>query len=206
MSDESLTEVLLDGLPRPGFIDGLGSELAVAAAMLAPTIAVSARRVGVLADTHCHSADGSDLPDSVVEALQGCDLILHCGDIDSLGALDRLSTVAPVIAVRSSIDPMADGLRLHEGPLLIRAGHTLIGMSPDLPDLTDPAAIFGTDVDLALSGTSHVPSVAQVGSTLLVNPGSPTIPLSNSGPTIATIELDGARSTVRIVHLPRRQP
>ena len=149
-----------------------------------------------------HSADGSDLPDSVVEALLGCDLILHCGDIDSLGVLDRLSTVAPVIAVRTKIDPIADGVRLHEGPLLIRAGHTLIGMSTDLPDLTDPAALFGTDVDLALSGTSHVPSVAQVGSTLLVNPGSPTIPLSSSGPTVATIELDGPRSTVRIVHLP----
>jgi uncharacterized protein len=206
MSDTSSTETVLGGLPRPGFVETLASELTVTAATLAPTIAVSARRVGVLADTHCHSPDGSDLADTVLEALQGLDLILHCGDIDSLGVLDRLETIAPVIAVRSKIDPMADGVRLHQGPLLIRAGHTLIGISTDLPDLMDPAVLFGTDVDIALSGTSHVPHVGRVGLTLLVNPGSPTIPLSSSGPTVATIELDGPRSTVRIVHLPRSQP
>ena len=107
---------LVDGLPRPAFIDVLGSELAVAAATLAPTIGVTARRVGVLADTHCVSADGSDLPDAVLEALAGCDLILHCGDVSALGVLDRLSTLAPVLSVRTTIDPPADGVRLHEGP------------------------------------------------------------------------------------------
>jgi predicted phosphodiesterase len=76
-------------------------------------------------------------------------------------------------------------------------------MSADIPDDMDPADLFGTDVDLALSGTSHVPHVGRTGSTLLVNPGSPTIPLSDSGPTLAVIDLDGQRSTVHIVHLPR---
>ena len=194
---------LVDGLPRPAFIDALGSELAIAATTLAPTIGVIARRVGVLADTHCVSSDGSDLPDAVLEAFYGCDLILHCGDVSSLGVLDRLATLAPVLSVRTAIDPPADGVRLHEGPLLVRAGHTLIGMATDLPDLIDPSVLFGTDVDIALSGTSHVPNVARAGATLLVNPGSPTIPLSGSGPTVATIDLDGPRSAVHIVHLPR---
>jgi uncharacterized protein len=206
MPEAHSADELVEGLPRPEFIDLLGSELAVAATTLAPTIGVTARRVGVLADTHCVSANGADLPESVLEALSGCDLILHCGDISSLGVLDRLSTLAPVLSLRTAIDPPADGVRLHDGPLLVRAGHTLIGMATDLPDLMDPSILFGTDVDIALSGTSHVPHVGRAGPTLLVNPGSPTIPLSGSGPTVATIDLDGPRSAVHIVHLPRSQP
>jgi putative phosphoesterase len=133
-------------------------------------------------------------------------LILHCGDLSSSAVLDRLSTLAPVLSVRSAIDPPADGVRLHDGPLLVRAGYTLIGISADIPENLEPSALFGTDVDIALSGTSHVPHVGRAGPTLLVNPGSPTIPLSSSGPTLATIDLDGTRSTVNIVHLPRSQP
>lgn len=197
---------LIEGLVRPSFVDALDSDLAAAATALAPTIGVSAQRVGVLADTHCLSPDGFDLPDSVLHALVGCDLILHCGDVSSLGTLDRLSTIAPVLSVRTAIDPPADGIRVYEGPLLVRAAHTLIGLAPDLPDFMDPSDLFGTDVDIALTGTSHVPHVTRVGATLLVNPGSPTIPLSSSGPTVATINLDGPRSTVQIVHLPRSQP
>ncbi len=148
---------LVAGLARPSFVDALHADLAAMATTLAPTIGVIARRVGVLADTHCVSPDGSDLPVDVLEALGGCDLILHCGDVSSLGTLDRLATLAPVLSVRSAIDPPADGVRVHEGPLIVRAGHTLIGMSTDLPDLMEPSDLFGTDVDIALTGTSHVP-------------------------------------------------
>ena len=206
MAETSSSRELVEGLPRPAFIDAIERELALAATGLAPTIAVAAKQIGVLADTHCASPDGSDLPDDVLVALAGSDLIVHCGDISSMGVLHRLSEVAPVLSVRTRIDPLADSVRLREGPIMVRAGHTLIGVVADLPDGMDPTILFGTDVDIALSGTSHVPHVGRAGSTLLVNPGSPTIPLSSSGPTVATIDLDGPRSTVRIVHLPRSNP
>ncbi len=114
--------------------------------------------------------------------------------MSTLGVLDRLGTVAPVLAVRSATDPPADGDRLREGPLLIRAGSTLIGMVADLPDVTDPAGVFGTDVDLALTGTSHVPLVARVGPAMVVNPGSPTLPTA-TGPTLALLDLAGTQTT-----------
>ncbi|HEY4610792.1 MAG TPA: metallophosphoesterase family protein [Ilumatobacteraceae bacterium] len=205
MNDSFSSEVAIEGVPRQAFVDALANELAVSAATLAPTIAIDAHKVGVVADTHCVAPDGSDLPDTVIDALIGCDLILHCGDLSAVAVLERLSTLAPVLSVRSRIDPPSDGVRLHDGPLLIRAGHTLIGMSADIPANMEPAELFGTDVDLALSGTSHVPQVSRIGRTLLVNPGSPTIPLSDSGPTLATIDLDGVRSSVHIVHLARRR-
>jgi len=198
-----MPEIPIEGVPRSEFLHELAAELSVAAATLAPTIGVNAQRVAVLADTHCRSAGAEDLPDDVLAAIAGLDLILHCGDLTSSAVLDRLGSVAPVLSVRSEIDPPADGVRLFDGPLLVRAGNTLIGMAADIPQNVDPSALFGTDVDVALSGTSHVPHVGRVGSTLMVNPGSPTIPLSDAGPTLATIDLDGPRSTVHIVHLPR---
>lgn len=206
MSHADPHEELVHGLARPSFVRELESDLALMSTAMFPTIGVTAQRVGVVADTHCVSADGSDLPGTLLQALEGCDLILHCGDITHVGTLNRLATVAPVIAVRSAADPAPDGLRLHNGPILVRAGRTLIGMVADLPPLIEPSELFGTDIDVALSGTSHVPHVARVGSTLVVNPGSPTIPLSSSGPTAATIDLDGARSTATIIHLPGGQP
>ena len=35
-------------------------------------------------------------------ALDGVDLILHCGDLECLGVLDYLETIAPVLAVRDT--------------------------------------------------------------------------------------------------------
>ena len=133
MSDEPFTEELLDGLPRPRLhrrpgvgAGGRSSDTGAYRRGERPT----GRGAGRHPLPQCRRVRP---PDSVLGALLGCDLILHCGDIDSLGVLDRLSTVAPVIAVRSKIDPVADGVRLHESPLLIRAGSTLIGMSTDFP-------------------------------------------------------------------------
>src|SRR5436190_6825960 len=54
------------------------------------------RKVGFLADTHSNKSDGSDLPDTVLKAFKGVDLIVHLGDIGRKGILDRLGEVAPV--------------------------------------------------------------------------------------------------------------
>jgi putative phosphoesterase len=61
-------------------------------------------RIGVLSDTHLpHRLP--QLPASVVEAFTNAavDLILHAGDVDDPRALESLSHVAPVIAVRGNI-------------------------------------------------------------------------------------------------------
>jgi putative phosphoesterase len=205
MSDRDHMLRALDGLIRPAFADALDAELAALAATLPPTVAVGGPRIGVVADTHCVAIDGADLPSSVIDAFQGCDAIVHCGDLTSTSVLDRLAVVAPVLAVRSSGDPPADQLRLFDGRLLVRWASSLIGIVADLPYGAEPADVFGTDVDLVCSGTSHVPSVTRSGTTILVNPGSPTIPLSSAGPTVAVIEL-GQRPAVHLIHLTRPEP
>ena len=38
-------------------------------------------KIGVISDTHS-AGSGRDLPIKVLEALQGVDIILHCGDLE----------------------------------------------------------------------------------------------------------------------------
>src|SRR5689334_856948 len=54
-------------------------------------------KIGFLADTHIRKNDGSDLPDSVLKAFKGVDLIVHLGDIGKKVCVDRLVEVAPVL-------------------------------------------------------------------------------------------------------------
>jgi putative phosphoesterase len=68
-----------------------------------------ATRVGVISDTHCPEFI-QGLPQQAIEALQGVDLILHAGDINSEATLAELRSIAPVEAVRGDHDLALDGL------------------------------------------------------------------------------------------------
>ena len=60
--------------------------------------------IGVLSDTHIPHRLAA-LPPAIpaIFAAASVALILHAGDVDEPGALDTLSTVAPVIAVRGNL-------------------------------------------------------------------------------------------------------
>ena len=59
--------------------------------------------IGVIADSHVGEFLPA-LPDGVQSAFEGCDLILHAGDICAPGVLDELGRIAPVVAVRGDHD------------------------------------------------------------------------------------------------------
>src|SRR5262245_5520013 len=87
-------------------------------------------RIGFLADTHCHKPHMNDLPAPVLEAFRDVDLIVHLGDMGDGWVLDRLGTVAPVLATRGADDPASDE-RIHL-KRVIEAGGLKIGMLFDL--------------------------------------------------------------------------
>lgn len=60
-------------------------------------------RVAVVADTHCPEFLDR-LPDRLFEVLEGVDLVLHAGDINSEATLAALGRLAPVAAVRGDHD------------------------------------------------------------------------------------------------------
>lgn len=120
-------------------------------------------RVGLISDTH------SLLRPEAAALLQGCDLIIHAGDICDAIVLDDLRAIAPTVAVRGNNDrgPWADKLRASE---TVKVGGVLIYVVHDIADLSkDPAA---AEADIVVTGHSHKPLVERRAGVLFINPGS----------------------------------
>ncbi len=120
-------------------------------------------KVGLISDTHS-AGSGQDLPKQVFQALAGVDLILHCGDLECLGVLDSLETVAPVLAVRGYEDPTEEGDRLATTTRVVPLEGVNIGIVHDIqwptPGITtSPAAsmISARSRSISPGGTIHPP-------------------------------------------------
>ena len=192
-------------------------------------------KIGLISDTHS-AGSGRDLPNRVLQALAGVDLILHCGDLECIGVLDYLETVAPVLAVRGYEDPREPGDRLADATRVVHAGAIAIGMihdiqwpgprvatTPDGAGLVLPegeaaktlAKKFGEPVDMVLFGDTHEELVCHWDNVLMVNPGSPTYPgrrhPRGSLGTIGLLEIHAPnpserRPTARIINLQPEDP
>ena len=152
-------------------------------------------KIGIIADTHGNVAGW----DAAVEvALDGSDLLIHCGDVLYHGpkfapapAYDPMALAArindshcPVLIARGNGDSDVDQLVLEvplqspyvfaqiEG-LRILVAHGHIQPPEGLVPLAQQWRI-----DLLLTGHTHVPSVARHDDLLHVNPGTVTYPLS----------------------------
>ncbi len=121
------------------------------------------RRIGLVSDTH-----GLVRPEAL-DALAGCERIVHAGDLCDPSVLARFARVAPVTAVRGNNDrgDWADALAVVER--LVVDGVSIVVVH-DLADLDLDAP--GTHADVVVSGHSHQPSVVTRAGVLFVNPGS----------------------------------
>src|SRR5262245_57435899 len=119
--------------------------------------------IGVISDTH------GLLRPEVLQVFRGVSLILHAGDVGSPEVLDRLGTVAPVVAVRGNNDRDAWARRLPELEV-VREGEISIYMLHDVKDmkLNPPFE----KVHVVISGHSHRPYIEQREGVLFLNPGS----------------------------------
>lgn len=119
-------------------------------------------RVGVISDTH------GLLRPKVLTLLQGCDRILHAGDVGKAEVLSRLQEIAPVEAVRGNVDTGEEGEALP--PML----------SGDLNGLPFRMIHRREDIEpswtksfrLLIFGHSHRPELEWRSACLLLNPGS----------------------------------
>ncbi len=127
-------------------------------------------RGGLVSDTH-----GLFDP-RLREALAGCALLLHAGDVAGEGVLLELGNIAPVTAVRGNCDVETPLGRLPElatvalGPLTALVVHD--AGKPDHRPRPLAAALARARPDVVVSGHSHRPAAAVVDGTLFVNPGS----------------------------------
>lgn len=123
-------------------------------------------KIAILADTH------NLLRSEVLAQLQGCEAILHGGDISEQGILDRLEQIASVYAVRGNNDgDWAVRLPLQLSFELAGLRFCMAHKKKDLPgDLGD--------FDIAVCGHTHqyaeqwLTPAEDGRQTLLLNPGS----------------------------------
>jgi putative phosphoesterase len=120
-------------------------------------------QVGVISDTH-----GLLRPEAV-GALNGCELIIHAGDVGAPSILEALGRIAAVVAVRGNVDtaPWARTLPMTE---IAEAGRRQLYVlhQIDLLDLDPGAAGFAA----VIYGHSHMPSAEIRRGVLYLNPGS----------------------------------
>src|SRR6476646_5162040 len=89
--------------------------------------------IGLISDTHM-PARCAALPPALFDALPGLDLLLHAGDVGELWVLDRLSAIAPVLAVHGN-DDTADAQReLPYQQVLAVAGQRVVLTHAHYPD------------------------------------------------------------------------
>lgn len=149
-------------------------------------------RVGLISDTH------GLLRPQALQALRGCDFIVHGGDIGNAAILDALREIAPLTVVRGNNDrePWADGIAETE-----RATFGAIGLYAihDLSQLgIDPRA---AGVRVVVSGHSHKPRVEERDGVLYVNPGSAGPRRFSLPIAVAELLIDGDTVSARIVEL-----
>jgi len=119
--------------------------------------------IGVISDTH-----GLLRPEAI-EHLQDCDLIIHGGDVNHQGILDKLAEIAPVKVVRGNVDCGEFGASLPRSEVVEYAGH-LIYVIHDIDQLQiDPKA---AGFQMVIYGHSHIPKIEHRDGVIFFNPGS----------------------------------
>jgi putative phosphoesterase len=149
--------------------------------------------VGVISDTH-----GLVRPEAAA-ALEGCDLIVHGGDVGAPEVLAQLGEIAPVRAVRGNNDrgawasqlPVCDAIEV--GGAWLYVLHEIAAL-----DLDAGAAGFAAVV----SGHSHRPRAETRDGVLYLNPGSAGPRRFSLPVTVARLTVDGPRLVHEIVELP----
>ena len=144
-------------------------------------------RIGLISDTH-----GLLRPQAAAQ-LQGCDHIVHAGDVGSPQILDELAAIAPLLAVRGNNDHGAWAEALPELAYL-QVDELLLCVLHDLADL--PRHALRPGVRVLVCGHSHVPRVHREGKLLQVNPGSAGPRRFKLPIALALLEVSGGQLTV----------
>lgn len=120
-------------------------------------------KVGVISDTH-----GLLRPEALA-ALQGCELIIHAGDIGKAEILEQLAAIAPLQVVRGNNDMDATWAAALADVLYfdIDGWQTLL-----VHDMADVPTDLAADMKVVITGHSHKPKIEWRGERLYLNPGS----------------------------------
>ena len=132
--------------------------------------------IAVIADTHLPRGPRK-LPERCLEHLREAELILHAGDVSTVGVLDELSALGPpLVAVHGNVDEPALVERL-DGDVQLELGGVRLAMTHDAGPASGRVARLRRRfpaADAVVFGHSHIPLLDGVEGFQIFNPGSPT--------------------------------
>jgi putative phosphoesterase len=149
-------------------------------------------RVGLISDTH------GLLRPQALEALQGCDYLIHGGDIGKLEILETLRQIAPLTVVRGNNDtddgwagdvPFEAVLKI--GGVGIYVTHILA----DVPETLPPG------IRVVVTGHSHKPLQQTRHGVLFINPGSAGPRRFKLPVTVGMLHIDGLEVRGKLIEL-----
>lgn len=148
--------------------------------------------IGVISDTH-----GLLRPEAL-DALAGCERIIHAGDVGAPEILEKLEEIAPVTAVRGNIDTARWARSLPE-TVVLDVGDLQIYILHDLNqlDLKPEAAGFGA----VISGHSHQPLKRTQNGVLYFNPGSAGPRRFRLPVALGKLRIDGKKIEAELITL-----
>ena len=159
--------------------------------------------IGLISDTHIPDRR-IKLPQKVLESFEGVDLIIHAGDITSQSVIDELEAIAPVVAVEGNMDRVHGEIDLN--PSEIIEGHKIGVMHGEVYPRGDTQQLYyhalQLEVDILVSGHSHIAQLEKIKNVILVNPGSPTNPRL-SDPSVALMEINGNDISIEFIQTGR---
>ncbi|HYH28033.1 MAG TPA: metallophosphoesterase family protein [Actinomycetota bacterium] len=160
-------------------------------------------RALVLSDTHVPDF-ARTLPPALLRELPRADLILHAGDVTSVGLLEELARDAPVhVALGNNDgDDVAAWGAEHEVRLAIEGlGIVMLHDSGPASGRTGRLRRRFPDMDVIVFGHSHIPINESADGLRFLNPGSPTWKRRQPRPTYAWLTVSRRRAWTTIVEL-----
>ena len=147
-------------------------------------------RIGLISDTH------GLVREEALAALDGCQRIIHAGDIDTPDVLEKLRRLAPVTVVRGNNDRgrWADSIPVLD---VVEFGAVSIYVRHDEAELdVDPVA---AGFRVMVFGHSHMPRVETRDGVLFVNPGSAGPRRFKLPVAVGELRIAGERVDARII-------
>ena len=165
----------------------------------------ASKTLGLISDTHV-PARARRIPKMVFKIFENVDYIVHAGDLVKLAVLDELEQLAPVLAVHGNMDgpevsgalPKLNSLKIYDWKIGVQHDpNTLFGRGK----MQEIAKQNGFNV--FVYGHTHNANIKWEGTTLYINPGSPTNPMSSfiNKPSVALLKITKETITPEIVQI-----